>query len=225
MTVPTDAIQHIWNFGLSKITDPEDIAEFSIWTKTNSSDPVDQAAVDAFAQKDADNWSANIGDGDFCDNVRLSGCVVRTFNADGSTALEASKGPTTPWVGSADPPALPWETSLCVSLYTYQPGTFQSHGRRHRGRFYLPPMAASVLDNSNSGFVANSSIAARLAGYKVFVNLVGTKPDGDEYARPGVFSRVDSEVRIATWISLDAKIDSQRRRQNRETAGRSSLAL
>lgn len=225
MTVPALANELIFNFQLKKVADPEDVAQFSIWTLNVGSDPTDQTHLDNLTVTAADIWVADIGDGDFCDNVVFTGCIGRTFSSDGKTLLESSKAPHDPWAGTADPPALPWETSLAVSLYTYQPGTFQIHGRRHRGRFYLPPMAASVLDNSNSGFVANSSISARLSGYKTFLNHLGGLADDSRWATVGVFSRMDSVVRPATFVSIDAKIDSQRRRQNRETAARASLAL
>jgi len=225
VTTPVDAIQYTWQFTLNRTGTDEDIAEFSIWGTTESGARLTQDEMDLQAQYAADNFGSNVGEGDYCDNVTLASCTTRMFDSVGHTQIESIQPPSHPWQGSAVAPALPWETSLCVSLYTYQPGTFIVNGRRHRGRFYLPPMAAAALDTSNSGYLKNSSVAPMLAGMKVFINAVGLGADDTYIARAGVFSRMDSVVRQATYVVLDAKFDSQRRRQNRETAGRVNLPL
>jgi hypothetical protein len=114
---------------------------------------------------------------------------------------------------------LPWETSLAASLYTYPRGTFVPQARRKRGRFYLPPMGADQLDASNSGFFPDATIDAMLAEIVGFLQDSRETDVGAVTGTLGVFSRVDGVIRDVIQVSMDAKYDSQRRRQNRENAG------
>ena len=145
--------------------------------------------------------------------------TTRNYLANGHTLREQRYVPPTPWVGTSTQPSLPWETSLCVSLYCYPRGTFQPNARRRRGRFYLPPMSSAVLASNNSGFVADNVAHGVLSQMHDFCRDAWQSYLGVDEAHLGVFSRADSTVYPVVQISLDAKIDSQRRRQNREIAG------
>lgn len=216
-----NAIQLTWTFDLSQIAERQDIAEFSLWFKYGPGGSAPQDDLDFLAQNGADAWSANVGHAIYCSNVALRSCTARIFDLAGKTLRESIQVPATDWVGSSSAKALPWETSLCISLYAYQPGTFVVNGKQKRGRYYLPPMSSQVLDASNSGFFDNGLIAATLAEQATFYShlYAGAFP-GTLVVVPVIYSRVAQDLYTAEYLVTDAKIDSQRRRQNREIAGR-----
>jgi hypothetical protein len=225
MVVPTSAVSLVWTFDLSQGSEPQDIAEFSIWMHDTNGGPASQFDMDNLAQNGADAWSANQGPGGYSRAVSLRNCTVRCYQPNGHTLRESIKPPTAAWVGTAAGASLPWETSLCVSEYAYTPGSFTPDQRRKRGRYYLPPFGATLLDPSNSGFVDNTIMAGLLADQKTFVNALGANPGDGDVFEPCIFSRADSALYKTTHLVVDAKIDSQRRRQNREIAGRINIAL
>jgi hypothetical protein len=216
---PTTLIALTWKFALSKVGTDMDIAEFTVNCHKDSYEP-DDAQLLKLADGGYKAWQGHIDPTLWCDNVFLVSVAGRTFSADGHTFREQvwTHGPTD-WVGTATGAALPWETSMALGLYTYPRGSFVANARRKRGRIYLPPMAANVLDPSNSGFFSNANLPTLLANLHEFMSHVGEDDIGASVVKPGVYSRVDGAIRDVTQLSLDAKIDSQRRRQNRETSG------
>lgn len=218
MATPTNLVQFTWNFGLVRLAGQEDIAEFSVAASRDTIEP-DQHGLDKLAVGAGKAFLTSIPATRFAPNVRFIGVKARMFKPDGKTLRESVWLTDTPWIGLDPGAALPWETALCVSVYTYPRGTFTDDAKRKRGRFYLPPMAASQLDFSNSGYFANGSVSPMLDSLKSFMNKIGQDDLGVSVLDAGVYSRADGVVRTATQISLDAKFDSQRRRQNREIAG------
>jgi len=219
MTVPASAYELRFNFPLSRITTAEDIAIFGLWLEMkDGSTPSDANLID-YATAGYDAWKNNISGASWTTNVQLGSVDAITYNLNGSTKARETHVAGTPWVGTSTSPALPWETALAVSLYTYPRGTFVTNGKRKRGRFYLPPMSANNLDASNSGFFQNATIGALLAEMADFLAMVNRDGLGVAISTLSVFSRTDSILRPVTQLSVDAKFDSQRRRQNREQAG------
>lgn len=210
----------VFSFPLTLIAAQVEVAEFTIWLQADAEPDDWDDAIVIWAQSAADAWSDGVSASAFCNNVHLEQVYARHYGPDGKLANEQSAVPNNPWVGTASPPALPWETSLAVSTYTYEPGTFTPHGRRKRGRYYQPPMAASALDHSNSGYHDDTSMAAVLTEQVGFLRLLGTNDFGVQQAVPCVFSRMDGVLRPITWLAIDAKFDSQRRREHSEPAGR-----
>jgi hypothetical protein len=80
-------------------------------------------------------------------------------------------------------------------------------------------MSGSSLDTSNSGFYDNGSIAAQLAEQVAFLGDAQQDMVGADVGVLVIYSRVDGVHRDVVQVSMDAKFDSQRRRQNREDAG------
>lgn len=216
-----NAIQLTWTFDLYQGTVQQDIAEFSLWFHYGPGGSAPQSDLDFLAQNGADAWSANVSSSNYATNVKLFTCTARIYDVAGKTLAESVAIPATAWAGSASAGALPWETSLCVSLYTYEPGTFIVNGRRRRGRYYLPPMSVAVMEAGTSGFVQNAMITGLLAEQKAFYGhlYAGAFP-GTLVVIPVVYSRKDEDLYITQYLVMDAKLDSQRRRENRETAGR-----
>jgi hypothetical protein len=221
-----NAIQLTWTFDLKQGTEDQDIAEFSLWFKYGPGGSAPQEDLDFLAQNGADAWSENVTGSNYGTNVTLRNVTARIFNAAGHTLLEAQKTPATAWAGLDSSGCLPWETSLCISLYTYTPNTFVVNGRRRRGRYYLPPMAASIMEGGNSGFMKATLLPTILAEQQDFYGhlYAGAFP-GTLVVIPSVYSRVDEDLYIVEYLVADAKLDSQRRRENRETAGRIQLPI
>lgn len=222
---PTAAVELTWVFEEAAVSTPQDLAEFTIWMQDESGGPMSQFDMDNLALNGADSWGANVSTALWTDAIALKWCQARVFNADGTTLRVSQKPPTAFWTGSADPPSLPWETSLCVSEYAYQPGTFTLDSRRKRGRFYLPPMGAVCLNTDNTGRIKDATLPTILAEMKVFYNALGANPGDGDHSHPVVFSRKDSDLYPVTYLRVDGKIDSQRRRENRETATVLTTAL
>lgn len=219
MATPLNMYSLTWDFNLYRTTVREDHAEFTCFYQTVGGAQYGDAQLIHAAAGGAKAWTDNITKTNWCDNVTLSSVTATSYLANGHTFAVQQAPPPVGWTGTSDPPALPWETSLCMSLYTYPRGSFVSNARRKRGRFYLPPMAASCLDVSNSGYFDNATIAARLGEVHDFLEDSQNDELGVQIGSLGVYSRVDGICRAVTQISCDAKFDSQRRRQNRETAG------
>lgn len=225
---PTNLLLLTWYFSLSRVGTDEDIAEFSIATHQDSYE-ADQDGLNAITAGAFAAWKSNMPSQYWATNVYLSQTIGTQYQANGDTLRKAVfvPGPDAGdhWVGSDSGSALPWETALACSLYTYPRGSFQPNARRHRGRFYMPPMAASTLDSSNSGYFKNANLATLLGHLADFVQDVGQDGLGVRHTRAGVWSRADNVVRDVVQLSIDAKFDSQRRRQNREVAGHIEIGV
>ena len=223
MSVPVAAVELTWTFDLNQNGPKQDIAEFSLWLHNGSGATTPQSDLDFLAQNGADSWSSRVSKSHYAATVSLRSCTARTFLANGHTLAESIKVPATAWVGGSGEPCLPWETSLCISLYAYQPGTFVVNGKRKRGRYYLPPMSTNVMAQDYSGFMDNTIFLAILNEQNSFQQGCVDGSGGPLIVTLAVFSRVDSDLYPVLYVVGDAKIDSQRRRQNRETAGRVSI--
>jgi hypothetical protein len=140
---------------------------------------------------------------------------------------------TTPAVGNelagSAGSTLPPEVALCISFWSFQPGTFQSHPGQRRGRMYLPYIAATRVDAQ--GMVANPQTVAD--GWATFFNDVqgahaGSQvtPGNDwDYWQLHTVSRVAGESHQVEVISCDNHFDSQRRRQHQTTPVKSLATI
>lgn len=217
-TTPLDCYSLTYKFDLNQVGSNQDIAEFYLWMDGDGAEFGD-AELAHLAAGGLAAWINQMPENYFASNVVLNSCIATSYLANGHILAQQSNNETTGWHGTASGAALPWETALACSLYTYPRGTFVPNGKRKRGRFYLPPMAADQLDASNSGFLADAAVASLLGHLHDFVLAAQESDAGVPVGHLSVFSRMDSELRHVTQISLDAKFDSQRRRQNRELAG------
>lgn len=219
MSTPLDCWSLTFDFALTRAGTTEDHAEFTLWIDGDGTE-ADDTMLESLGHGAAKAWTDNVPNLRWCDNVSLRTVTATAYLANGHILRQQEVPPDVAWVGAAAHPALPWETSLAVSLYTYPPGTFVTDGKRKRGRFFVPPMAALTLDSSNSGYFSDGNMASQLGYMHDFLAAVNQNAVGVPVGTLSVFSRMDSVCRHVTWIAMDAKFDSQRRRQNRETAGR-----
>lgn len=210
-----------------------DEAEFSIWMQNGADEQASDADLAFLAQNTADSWSANVSTSHWSPNVTLQSALARCFSTTGHTVAEQQKVPATPWTGSSSAPALPWETSLCISEYGYEPGTFASDARRQRGRYYLPPMSSSVLAAGDSGQLDGSTITAIMNEQFAFYQALGDGSGLPLIVEHVIFSRgaklngvlLPPNNYVVTYLSADATMDSQRRRRNKQTSGRINKVL
>lgn len=115
--------------------------------------------------------------------------------------------------------SLPWECAIVVSMAAYPPGGFAPNKGRHRGRFYLPGVPASVITGTEAQMpdTAVQAYSERAAAWLEAINDV-VSDDFDTQMRVVILSRVDDAAYDVQHIWVDSKIDSQRRRENRQPA-------
>lgn len=216
---PADLYYVRYNFLLLRGSGQEDICDMGLWMKGVGGAEYDDTELASIAVGAYNAWGANVVSGVWATNVKLDSVTASNYLPNGHTLHEQVYVPGTKWVGTDTGAALPWETSLCVSLYTYPRGAFEPQARQKRGRFYLPPMAAAMLDGSNSGFFRNDQFSGFLDTIVGFLGDAQQDQLGVAVGELAVFSRVAGASRKVIQVSADAKFDSQRRRQNREVAG------
>lgn len=113
-----------------------------------------------------DRWTGAVGGNSQAIELTFPGTVrfdqVRCYHL-GETGLTEHLGVAnfTDVRGSSSAPSLPPQCAVCVSLYAYSASEFNPHGRKGRGRFYLPPIAAT-LDTPGT---LSSAVHTRLANW------------------------------------------------------------
>lgn len=224
MAFPTNRWMTTWHFELRRSGVLEEEANFSLHFGGTSYEPTDDQ-LNSIAEGAYKAWDDNAGSGDYTNAVVLASTKSYRYNDAGYVIGIGSFSPDDKWIGTASGASLPWETSLVLSLYSYERGTFVQNPRRKRGRIYLPPMAASRLDTSNSGYYQDSQVDTLLGQLGAFVEDAEKDALGVALAPPVVFSRVGQALYQITDLYLDAKFDSQRRRERSETAGKAHLSL
>jgi hypothetical protein len=152
-------------------------------------------------------------------SVVAESCRVALEGTNGHTLFErivAASGALA-WNGTGSGRQLPYEDSIAISLYGYEPGNFDPFGRYKRGRFYLPPPTADVLDSGNTGLI-DTGVLADIAGDwgTVLTELQHHTYSGFTGFAPVLVinSRSSVEAYPVTWIRTDNKMDVQTRRQN-----------
>lgn len=219
MAFPLSAYQQRYNFSLTRVGTKEDIAVFSLWQKPLGGAVYTDSQLAEAAHGGYNAWNTNVDPGKYSAAVTLESVTCTSYDASGKTLFEQNYVAGTPWQGASSGKALPWEVSLAVSLYTYPRGTFVQNGRRKRGRYYLPVQTSNQLANNDSGYYDDSLIAGQLLEQVSFLSDSQQDSLGVQIADLAVFSRMDGVLRPVTDVYIDAKFDSQRRRENREVAG------
>lgn len=227
MAYPAEVMQATLEFSLSKGGAAQDIAEFSIWATADpwpTGDTDKQAFLEEMAQEVYEAWADAVTAGNWHTNLRLENVTTRIPNADGSTALRAAYSPVSKWAGSAAATQLPWQVATVISLYCYTPGGFVPQARSKRGRYYLPPPTTGWLNNLGEGTIADSMVSDLVDEQSTFLTVLS----GDHTYDSGgvsittaltlvVVSRQHTYATPVSFIRVDNRFDTQRRRANRET--------
>jgi hypothetical protein len=124
-------------------------------------------------------------------------------------------GPTATYIGHASIAAMlgtsavngPLQNSLVATYIT------ATAGRRHTGRSYLP--YTGFLDVGSGNNVAPSALSTLLAGWVSMLNAFMAANSG---AAITVVSSKGSSQTHVTQVRMDSKVDTQRRRSNRQHA-------
>lgn len=149
MTYPTDLVRITYGFDTG--TPAYEKAQFGFWLRfeddisggTWSWDTATNDAATKMATAFNSYWAAVRGQ--FCTSISPTFCKATHIDTNGH-ALDVATAPLTTDNGTSGAPCLPFEVSMAVTLYGYDPGHFVPNSRRRRGRFYLPPMVASIVD-------------------------------------------------------------------------------
>jgi hypothetical protein len=167
------------------------------------------------------SWLGNVHPDFFSAAVELEQTIAGHYDASEHVLNEQSHvSASGDWVGT-DAHSLPWQTTMCVNIYSYTPGTFIPNNRRRRGRVYLPPMGTDALANDFSGEMV-AGLTTTILGYvKAYFQGYSTTSAGWTL---GVLSRVASHLYTATDLTTDDKFDTQRRRVKSEPATRAVLS-
>jgi hypothetical protein len=200
----------------------QEISEHSVCYRAGAL-PIDAPTINAvlndmanaaLASQSAHVTPSHWGGSTVCDHVR-----VALEDTSGHTLFEkiVSASGALAWSGTGSGRQLPYSQSIAISLYGYEPGNFDPFGRYKRGRFYLPPPTADVLDSSNTGTL-DHTVLADIAGDwgTVLSELQGHTYSGFPTFAPVLVinSRASVAAYPVTWIRTDDKMDNQRRRQN-----------
>lgn len=136
------------------------------------------------------------------------------------------------WNGTAAG-GLPWEAAVVVTLWGYTPGAFAPNKARKRNRFYLPPMATSVMTTYSGKITddARGTLTTEIAGFlnevqglNIGLGGPGNDPDyvnlvclskGDTAPGGGASPRDPSVTNLLT-MGIGNVVDSQRRRRNKQ---------
>lgn len=122
------------------------------------------------------------------------------------------------WAGLSTAASLPWECAVVITL-DGNTGGYDPHAARKRGRFYLPPPSADVLNTDNSGMLVHSFVDSICTGAHNWIEAVNDIPSGlSNQCRTVVSSKVGGYNTDVAFVRCDEKVDAQRRRENREGA-------
>ncbi len=231
MPQPADLVKLVMVFDLvNDDTSVAEVAEFAMWGKfstTPSGSALWNSNLLELAQLAVDKWSADIDPTFYSHGAKLKQARAIAADAAGHTTFEQVATPGTAWQGNAAAHSLPWANSLCVSLYTYTPGSFIAHAGRRRGRVYPPPPNVSIISATNQGTVSPTDALTFLNDFKGWladVSGVTLTPDENVWV-VGVLSKVGNEWNHVTDLAIDTKIDTQRRREKSQQAVRQSVGF
>lgn len=114
------------------------------------------------------------------DHAKVIGCTVRELNNEGITVAQYEGTPSTAALSVSQPPSMPNQIALAVSLLTTRAG------RTGKGRIYLPSIAWTMSDILNSQLVSGSLTA--------LTNSVKTLLDG---VNASIATHFGSPLRLA----------------------------
>lgn len=227
-TIPSDCIKIRFTMDL----DGNDIAVFGVNGHLHhiTGNTIDwQEYMQDAAEKARDKWVQHLDPITWTPVVTAVKCEAYHLDTAGKVLDKGLAGFTGPaqWKGSAGGGTLPWETSLCVSIYGYEPGSFTRYGASKRGRFYLPPMPVSAVTGVR-GHLHPSTKSQLIGDLGDFLNdiegmVLGPSGQGADYFELGIISASTNKgatpngsfTRAVKW-GFDDRFDSQRRRENKD---------
>lgn len=184
-----------------------------------------QAIADKARDTWIDTWGANktfFGNGVVFESVRVDrlnpAAGLPHLKVENSAFAPFATSGATSYAGTGGNSG-PWSSSVVISMAAYSPGEFEVNKGRYRGRYYLPPMIATNAAGP-TGEMPEGNVDALAAAAQEFHNqLNGDISEAlDDDIRLVVLSRSDDTARRVEQIWVDSKLDTQRRRENRQPA-------
>lgn len=204
---------------------PEDLAEFSVWGDTDPAPPPSPDTwLDDLADFATSEWVTSFPKTRFSPAVHLNRAIAGIYGSDGKLDFERAVAVApTDWVGAADD-SLPWSNGMVISLYTYTRGNFVANGKSRRGRIYLPPFGTSILNAGPSGELSIGDITTIRDAFGDWLTaLAGHSGPGGGSFHAGVLSKTLNQFNELAQLSVDNKMDTQRRREKQQAATISSV--
>lgn len=219
MPQPDNCVKLTMQFDLVTAADEvQDHAEFRLWSDPpNTGGGVTNAWLSDLAEFACTSWDSVISPTHYSPATVLNGAIAGQYDTTGKLSLEQKYAvPSSPWSGTASQ-SLPWSISAAISLYTYPRGEFVINGKSKRGRIYLPPLGDNIMGNTNTAEMSAATaqglrddIATWLTG------LVGHSGPGGWSFHPGVLSTTYNYFNELAYLSVDTKLDTQRRREKQQ---------
>nr|CRY97327.1 hypothetical protein [uncultured prokaryote] len=221
MPFPTNMVYIRWEFQWSPVggAGATEIQNFGIWAEVK--DPIQPPfpgwnnVCNDGAQIAANAWKVNMEPGRFANPVLFQRAVVYHYDQGHEQALDrgesgGTQGPEV-WRGAGNA-TLPPQSTIAVSLYGFEPGTYQFQPGRHRGRIYLPTSTRQMLGDDGTLDPTNREL---LRGdlLNFFDDLVS---EFDTVSFTPMISSVTGQIATPiTWFRIGSVMDTQRRRRNR----------
>jgi len=198
----------------------QDHAEFRIWSDPpHTGGTVSDAWLLDAADFAATSWDSVVSPTHYSPAVVLSGAVMGQYNTAGLlTAEQKFVVGASPWQGTASQ-SLPWSISAVIGLYTYPRGSFVVQGKSKRGRIYLPPLGTNIMGNSVTALMSATTAQGLRDDIGTWLTgLVGHSGPGGYSFHPGVLSVTHNYFNELGQLSVDTKLDTQRRREKQQQA-------
>lgn len=196
-------------------------ADAALLNATNDPDAAWQEAMGDFINFAVDAWETRwtgLVPGQatairtrFPPTVRYDEMRAYHLNAGGLTEHLASGLITDAPQGSGDV-SLPPQCAVAVSLYAYEAGEFNPHGRRGRGRFYLPPMSRTQVDHP--GVLVAGAMTAVRDWQLAFLGAIDGSDTGAGGTTQLVLAGNDGVARDPVRLRVGRVVDTQRRRRS-----------
>lgn len=173
------------------------------------------------------HWESAFSAADFGLQLELAAVRAICQDTSGHTKYEqVSTAAPSEWRGSNSANALPWEDALVIGLYAYERGSFETQARSKRGRVYLSGLTTGAIAGGKSGLLSNTYVTnQRDALGTMLTALVGHTLTGITGSwHPGVLSKTHNYFNELAYLSVDNKVDAQRRREKQQTASISTVA-
>lgn len=206
------------NFDLSSSAGVVDQAEFGIYgvlTWTPGDDGAWTDVLQALATAGRGEWAGSFPKTLMSPGLSLNSCKATQQSTSGHALLvaqDSSEGGS--WAGSASQ-SLPWEVAIVISTYSYPRGSFVPNARSRRGRAYLGPLGSNILISSLTGEISITDAETLRDAFGDWLSALAGNIFGDSDHRfvPSILSRHLVQSFPITQLSVDNKLDSQRRRQ------------
>lgn len=132
------------------------------------------------------------------------------YDANATSAGSQAAIVVTPIVGATSP-SLPTQLAVVHSLLSAFPG------RKNRGRYYMPFTGNTGAFGTN-GQLSTTQAAAYSTTGAAFLRSVALTSIGTQPAIPVIATRGSSPYVLVSSVNVDSKIDTQRRRTDKEAA-------